>query len=85
MLAYVEKTSRLQPMGVIDNGAYNFPDASDSGLAPFSPAPMVWRKVARERLHRPGRTAAIYITGPGENLRDLTKFMGGILNNNAYM
>ena len=51
ILAYVEKTFGLAPMGVNDKGAYDFSNAFNYSQTPLSPAKMIWRKWPKDAYH----------------------------------
>jgi hypothetical protein len=51
ILAYLEHTFALPPMGTNDNGAYGFSAAFDYNQTPLSPAHMVWRRYPPDAYH----------------------------------
>lgn len=51
ILAYVENTFGLRPMGVNDNGAYDFSNAFNYSQKPLRPARMMWRKWPKDAYH----------------------------------
>ena len=51
ILAYVEKTFGLRPMGVNDNGAYDFSKAFNYSQKPLKPVKTVWRKWPKDAYH----------------------------------
>jgi hypothetical protein len=51
ILAYVEKTFGLRPMGVNDNGAYDFSKAFNYSQKPIKPVKTVWRKWPKDAYH----------------------------------
>jgi phospholipase C len=51
ILAYVEHTFGLRPMGKNDTGAYAFANAFNYSQTPIKPIPMVWRKWPKDAYH----------------------------------
>jgi phospholipase C len=51
ILAYIEHTFGLRPMGVNDRGAYDLSNAFNYRQKPLKPARMVWRKWPKDAYH----------------------------------